>query len=330
MKKHLIISSLSLVLIINIKAQEAVGEFFNLGLNDASKIAEAYLRPYGEMLGVNLNAGWYTSAAVHKIGGFDITVTSSLTQVPSSGKTYDINSLGLTNWELTDPSNNIAPTMSGEVNNLPQLQNKSNTSLKVNVPNGSTKNSHMFTSMIQAGIGLPFHTEIMGRYMPKVSYGDLGNLQLWGIGLKHSIKEYIPVFKRIPILQLSVLGAYTNFNGNLFVPQNSAISNSDLSINTSAITSRLLIGANLPVIAFYSGVGYGTANSEFEISGSYNGATGTNDTPTDGTFLIMKYNRSNIDFNAGMRIRLGIIGIHADYSVGDYSIITGGIGINFR
>lgn len=327
MKKIFLFITVSLILISTTNAQKQVSEFLNLGLNDANKIAGAYLKPYGEMLGVNLNSGWYTSAKVHKIGGFDITFSASFTTVPDVGKTYDISKLNLTSWSPSNANNIIAPTMSSSMDDIPSLVNNSNSNLTLDLPNGSKKASYMLSPMIQAGIGLPYHTEIMGRFMPKATNRDYGMLQLWGIGIKHSIKDYIPVFKRLPALQLSILGGYTNFSGNLSLPQNNVFNDGDLSIGTTAITSRLLIGANLPAVAFYAGLGYGSTKSNFDVSGNYSGEIGG---AQEGKLLALEYKTSGFDMNVGMRVRIGIIGIHADYTVGDYSIVTAGIGINFR
>ena len=326
MIRKIILSTYLLTLItITGYSQKDVIDFLNFGLDDAGKLSEAYLNPYGEMLGVNLNSGWYTAASVHKLGGFDLTFSASYTTVPTSGKTFDVNKLGLTEWSLLDANNHIAPTMAGKMNesDIPQLV-EDNTGITLPVPNGTGSN-FMVSQMIQAGVGLPYHTEIVGRFMPKVSYGNLGNLQLWGVGIKHSVKDYIPVFKRLPVLQLSVLGAYTNFTGALRLGSiEDMVENTELNIKSNAYTGRLLLGANIPVFAFYTGIGYGNATSTFDINGRLVGEENS------ANLINMKFKTSGFDFNAGMRVRLGIIGIHADYSVGEYAVITGGIGISFR
>jgi hypothetical protein len=328
MKKLTIIAALLLSIGSNAFSQNDIGSFFQLGLDNAEKMSQAYLNPYGEMLGVNLNTGWYTAASVHKIGGFDLTFTASYSKVPTAGKTFDVNSIGLdpAEFSLVDPAKNMSPTMAGSMSqsDLPIIHSNT-TGSDITLPNGSGKD-FMITQMLQASVGLPFHTEVMARYMPKVSYGDLGNIGLWGIGIKHSIKEYIPVLKRLPILQLSVLGGYTKFDGGMkLIDVANILEDSRMDISSTAITTRLLIGANLPVVAIYTGVGYGTSDSKFDISGIYNN-TGTD--PVD--LMSLGFNTSGFDFNAGMRLRLGIVGIHFDYSVGEYPVMTGGIGINFR
>ena len=328
MKKIKLLLSVALIATsVQLFGQGQIVDFLKAGQADANALSQAYLLPYGEMLGVNLNSGWYNSAKVHKVGGFDITLSASYTKAPSSKKSFDPNNLGLTTIEATNPG--MAPTMAGD----------KNASMPFHLKGDPTKNSFMtmegagadmFVSpMIQAAVGLPFHTEIMGRFMPKVSYGDYGDAGLWGLGVKHSIKDYIPFVKRVPFLQASVLAAYTDFNAKLGVSNqgfgsNMGTGSGDLETSAGAFTSRLLIGVNVPVVSFYTGLGYGTTTSNFDIVGDFAGYEETSNP------IALEYKTSGFDFNAGMRIRLAIISLHADYTVGEYSVITAGIGINFR
>jgi len=317
------------------KAQMDVGELLEsygeASQHDINLLAKEYLRPYGTILGANLNAGWYTSAAPHKLLGFDISVMASYTKVPSSQRTFDVNKLDLSFFELAN-ANHIAPTMSKELpsSQLPELKaidDPTGTYSQFTLPNGIDEASIMITPMIQASVGLPFNSEVMVRLMPEVELDNYGSIKLWGIGLKHSLKDYIPFVKRVPFLQLSVLGAYTNFNGTLVMPDvDPYLSNGEVRIDSKAYTGRVLVGANFPMIAFYSGIGYGSANSDFNIAGNLDNGL----TTIDGDIIALNYKEDGFDFNIGTRLRLGILGIFVDYSVGDYKMITAGFGFNFR
>ncbi|MCK7537017.1 MAG: hypothetical protein MZV63_41675 [Marinilabiliales bacterium] len=63
--------------------------------------------------------------------------------------------------------------------------------------------------MIQAGIGIYKETEIVVRYSPELQLGEGGKVGLWGVGLKHSLKQWIPALKRLPIFEMSIQGGYT-------------------------------------------------------------------------------------------------------------------------
>ncbi|MBK3519062.1 DUF6588 family protein [Carboxylicivirga marina] len=307
--------------------QGQIIDFLKAGQADANTLSQAYLLPYGEMLGVNLNSGWYNTAKVHKIGGFDITFSTSYTTAPNSKKSFDPSSLDL---KAVAPENTgMAPTMAGSKSSSMGFYMKDDPS-KTNIIDMKGAGADYFVSpMIQAAVGLPFHTEIMGRFMPTMGYGDYGEASLWGIGLKHSIKDYIPFVKRVPFLQASVLAAYTDFGAKLGVSNTGSLEGigtgtGNLETSAGAFTSRLLVGINVPVVSFYTGLGYGTTTSNFDIIGDFTGYEDTNNP------IALDYKTSGFDFNAGMRLRFAIFSLHADYTVGEYSVITAGVGINFR
>ncbi|MFW5821360.1 MAG: DUF6588 family protein [Bacteroidota bacterium] len=41
-------------------------------------------------------------------------------------------------------------------------------------------------------------------------------------------------------------------------------------------------------------------------------------------------NTKDLRLNIGMRIKLGVLTIHGDYTKANYSMVTAGIGISFR
>lgn len=311
-------------------SQEPLRDFFQGGLDDARTLTKSYLNPYGEMLGTSLNAGWYNSAKVHGLLGFDLTFSVMNSMAPSSAQSFDVNALGLQNFEVAGGSPGIAPTVAGKMDNRPVLQPKTEGGeyAQFTMPDGSG-NDNIPLPMLQAAVGLPFNTEIMARVVPKMKFGDAGEVSVLGFGLKHSLKDYIPFVKRIPFLQTSVLAGYTSFNSATPIPGSNqvTVTNGELGISSGAFTSRLLVGANFPIIALYTGVGYGSTNSDFDINGTYQ-VSNTNQSFTDP--FTLGYETSGFDFNAGLRLRLGFLALHADYTVGDYSVITAGVGINIR
>lgn len=316
-------------------AQEPLRDFFQAGEANAEILTKAYLKPYGEMLGTSLNAGWYNSAKVHALGGFDITFSVMNSVAPSSAQTFDVNALELNNFRVQGAANEdvvLTPTVAGEMEESMRPELQPNTTggeyAAFTMPDGSG-NDKLPLPMLQAAVGLPFHTEVMARVVPKIKFGDAGEVSVLGFGLKHSLKDYIPFVKRVPFLQLSLLAGYTSFNSTTDIPgtQQVEVTNGELDISSGAFTSRVLLGANFPVIALYTGVGYGSTNSDFSVNGQYDVASFP-ETFTDP--FTLSYKTTGIDFNAGVRLRLGFLALHADYTVGDYSVLTAGVGINIR
>lgn len=307
-------------------SQEALRDFFQAGQDNVEKLTKAYLRPYGEMLGTALNAGWYNSAKVHKFGGFDLTVSVMNAVAPASAKTFDVNSLGLEG--VSHNEDGIAPTIAGEMDNRPSISPDGTVDfVSFELPNGSG-NDKLPIPMLQAAVGLPFNTEIMARVVPTMDFGDAGEVSVLGFGVKHSLKNYIPFVKRVPFLQMSVLAGYTKFDSSYGIESSEQVTVTDgeLGISSGAFTTRLLLGANFPVVAIYTGMGYGSTNSDFDVKGTYY----VKDLSEELDPFSLNYKTSGFDFNAGVRLRLGFLAIHADYTVGDYSVLTAGVGINIR
>lgn len=313
-----------LLLPVGLKAQKQVTDFLEMGVEDARIVSEAYLQPYGEMLGKSLNGGWYNSAGVHRIGGFDLTFGVNMAMVPDVGKTFDVSALlpqMSAEWSLEDPNLYMAPTAAGSMPEAlrPGLRYQGEPVLTL--PNGSGFDK-LPAPMVQAAVGLPWDTEVVLRFIPSTSLGDAGKVKLYGFGVKHSLKQYIPFLKRMPMLQSSLMLGYTRLGSDVGVSYAGG-SDQQLEITSGAFTSRLLVGLNMPILALYTGVGYGTTNSDFALKGDFGPALGQDP-------FTLGYTTNGVDFNAGLRLRFGFFAIHGDYTFGDYSMLSAGVGINIR
>ena len=313
-------------------AQKPVVDFLQGGKEDAGTLGKSYFQPYGEMLGTSLNSGWYNTAKVHGVLGFDLTVSLMNSVAPSSAQSFDVNQLALNSFTVADGSPSVAPTVAGKMSEDQRPVLQPNTQggeyAQFAMPDGSGFDK-LPVPMVQAAVGLPKDIEVIGRFVPNMEIGDAGEVGLIGGGVKHSLKRYIPFVKRVPFLQMSMMAGYTSFNSSTDIPGTTAVDVTDgeLAISSGAFTSRLLLGVNLPVVAVYTGVGYGSSNSDFDLKGNYTVQS------LDQSFsdpFALNYTTSGIDFNAGLRLRIGFLAFHADYTVGEYSTLTAGVGINIR
>ncbi len=322
-----------------------VGQFTAGGIDDANKLLKAYLTPWANALGAGLCGGWYNTAKVHKLGGFDLTFTLNMAFVPQADKTFNLDDLDLT----ATYADNTAPSAAGKAKAGPEL---SYLGIPLyNTPKG-TGLSFIPSPMLQVGVGLVKGTEISGRYMPGVDLGNIGSFGLWGIGLKHDILQWLPVAKKIPILNVAIQGGYTKLSyikdlsirpGSNTLPSTVAepltfFSDQSLNLMIKSFTANLLVSANLPVISFYGGIGIANTKTELSLKGNYPipdlGLGVINETSASQN---IGFNIKNNDgtptkprFNIGLRFKLGPITIHGDYTRANYSNVTAGLGISFR
>ena len=307
------------VLSTSLYSQEDVVKILSGNLRDAEKLANAYLEPFGKGFGASLNNGWYNTAKPHKLLGFDLTFTAAISVPPSSQKTFDVSKLNLEYWSVQSGSNPNSPTVTGEKTNGTVLTNGGST---LTLPQGANL-KFIPAPIIQVGVGLPFHTEVVGRFFPKVDINGVGNFSLWGIGVKNEFKEFIPGFKLIPI-NISLLLGYTNFKSSFDIDESK---NQTLDFNAKGFTGKLLISKSIPVLTVYAGVGYSKSTTDVALKGYY-------DIPNVGLGikdpLALDFVNNGLNANIGLRIKLAVIAFHFDYAVGKYAIYNAGVGINFR
>lgn len=283
-------------------------------LKDANTLAKHYLEPLGKSFGTGLNNGWYNTAKPHKLFGFDLTVTASIV-IPSSGnKTYTIPN-NLEDWTVTT-GNNESPTVTGSGNGI-TLTHRNQANTYITLPKGENLR-FIPTPIIQAGVGLPFNTELTGRFIPKMNIGGYGQISLWGVGIKNEFKEFIPGLKALPINVSAFIG-YTKLQSDFEI---SAAQDQNLIFEASGFTGRLLVSKSIPVVTIYAGIGYSKSTTDILLQGDYNVGI-----PDPISFDITN---SGINANIGFRIKLAVIAFHFDYAIGKYAAYNTGVGINFR
>jgi len=205
--------------------------------------------------------------------------------------------------------------------------------------------------MIQAGIGLIKGTEVMVRYLPNIKYKE-NEIGLWGVGGKHSLKQWIPGLKKLPALELSVMYGYTRLHtfvdvkiepGDINASELPGSTSSDwdnqyLKILTQVHTANLLVSANLPVVCFYGGLGFVTTQTNLKLEGDYpsvylDGITPSVQALVDPINMEIRNQDGGVTkprFNAGIRLKLAVVTLHADYSWANYSVLSAGLGISIR
>jgi hypothetical protein len=319
---------------------------------------KAYLNPYVNALGANLNGGWYNTAKTHKLGGFDLTFSVSTSFVPSGDKSYDPSQYIKNSQFLSMSAAGTSPTIAGENKSSQSLVVKEgNTTLSsIKMPKG-TGMGFIPSPMLQLGIGLVKSTDVSVRYLPKFNIGDYGSVNMWGVGVKHSLKQWIPGIKMAPFFNLSVFGGYTQLKVNSdisFQPEeynaidetNLAYDNQEMELIAKNFTGNILASFDFPVITIYAGAGFSKTNTNLKLTGDYPMATiatsGTyigkvvvNDAnkitdPIDMKFTNTDGSKTKPRLNAGIKFKMAIITLHFDYTYANYSVATAGLGISFR
>lgn len=343
-----------------------MGRLLTGGAEDGGKLLEAYLAPFPKAFGTSLNAGWYNTARPHRFPGFDLTFSLNVAFVPDEAKYFNLDDLQLSQ-AAQYAEGALAPTFSGSsgdprpsISYTQSVNDQEIVLAEYTLPQG-TGLGFIPAPALQLGVGVPLGTDIIFRYTPEVKLGDAGNMGLWGIGVKHSVKQWIPVLKRVPVFNLSVMGGYTKFytgadinflpedirDGNNRPAQDNtemvSFDNQKIDFGVGSFTFNLVASADIPFFTAYAGFGINSTTTNLKMTGWYPVPTVNTQDPsiievTDESAL-----KDPVDFTlggdykgaqprvtVGGKFKLAVVHIHFDYTYAHYSVVSAGLGISFR
>ena len=308
------------IIIAVLTAGNSFGQSPNITANDITqgkKLIEAYFTPMAESFGAGLNSGWYNTAKPHSLGGFDVTFTLNTVIIPNSAETFNIKDAG---GDVFTSNDTEASTIFGSSDATTITYNNS-TGLDVDfeMP-GGLKTPAVPLPMIQAGIGLIKNTAIDIRYMPMLNVGDNINVNLFGVGMKHDLLQWIPGIGDAIPMSLSLQGGYTSLNTEL------KIAEQEVSLKTKATTINLVASKKLLMITGYIGLGYNSATTTFTTDANFDLGGIKFDEKVEVAFESNKNLRANI----GLRLNMAVVTIQADYTFAEYPTATLGLGVSLR
>ncbi len=283
-------------------------------------LIEAYFTPMAESFGAGLNSGWYNTAKPHSLGGFDLTFTLNTVIIPNSAKTFNIGDAGGTTFKSTE---NEASTIFGSTSNTAMYYEPSSVpgadSISFNMP-GGFKTPALALPMIQAGIGLIKNTAIDIRYMPLMNLGNSIKVNLFGVGIKHDLLQWIPGIGDAIPMSLSLQAGYTSLNTELKILEQ------EVSLKTKATTINLVASKKLLMVTGYVGLGYNSATTTFASDADFDlgGVEFNEEVEMDFE------SNNNLRANIGLRLNMTVVTIQADYTFSEYPTATLGLGVSLR
>lgn len=330
-------------------AQSDVSDLIKSSPADATKLAQAYLKPMFKGFGTSLNTGWNNTAHSKNLLRFDLRFGVTGAVVPQKDETFDVTAIGL--------SNNLRPTTAGQVV-TPTFSGPSNNGVQLSVYDSSNKLLETFrmpqgtgiglipAPQLQGSIGLPRGLEFTLRAMPKINLGDdIGAIGMFGGGLKVEVLPLISgVVDKLTPIDIAVALGYTQFNFSVplevGVPsgarsasagQSSDFSNQRIEAQFSGINTEVIISKRLLVFTPFLSFGYNTAKTDAGLKGNYPIVSGADLIgPTYTVFTnpvnIKQTDISGFRTNLGFQLNLAFFRIYGSYSMAEYNAFNGGIG----
>ncbi len=344
-------SSLSVVMLLSasVKAQneDDLIRFLQAGQEDGGKLITAYISPVIEGLSYALNGAWFHTAKPHKLGGFDINIAVTPVFMPKSRDYFDPESLDLTTivgfTNTTNPGGN-APTIIGPNDRTTydvDFDDDDIADESFSGPEGlnlreTIKVAPIGSPMIQIGVGLIKGTDVMIRFVPKVTIGGT-ETKLFGLGFRHDIKQHIPAIKMLPF-DLSVMAAYTAFEGKTNLsglatefPPETPGTTQEVIYKFNAFLLQALVSKKLSFVTFFGGVGYNGIKTSADVKGSYQFFGGE----SNGGFNLTNpysadFKNNSMRLDVGMRLNILAFYLYGNYSVQEFNALTVGLGFTFR
>ena len=332
-------------------AQDDISGLFKGSPGDVNKLMNAYATPLFKGFGNSLNGGWTNTAKTQRPLQFVIRAAASVSLVPSSDKSYDVNSLGLANIKPTNPSQSIAPTFGGDKNLSTSITytdpNNPLAKYTTTLPKGVTQ--YIPAPQIQLTVGLIKHTDITLRLIPKTTItDDVGKIGMFGVGLKHNFVTDFGKAGKIMPFDLALAVGYTRLNynkalsvrpesNNAGVSGNQDYSNQSLDGHFSGWNVQAIMSKKLAFFTPFASVGYLTSTTDVGLKGNFPFVTGADiagrpqyTVYTDPISITGSGTGvSGLRADVGFQLSLTILKIYASYSVADYQSVNAGIGLGF-
>ncbi len=319
-----IISLLALALFTTAPAQAQNSDELGDALSSIGKTyAQNYARPVTDALGADLNAGLFRTA---EVGGegivpvIDIYVGATAIGAFTSGSetAFQLDqeqvSTGSGTFTLEYPDRDL-PTVFGDEDISRQAEIFDNEGDKVgdvDLPPGLLNTSIAPLIVPQVGVGTAFGTDAQLRYLPETSIGDYGSVSLFGLSVRHSLSQYIPLSP----VNLAVQGTWQSLS--LFGTEDP---NSGEIVSASGWALNAQISKSVPVapVTFYGGVQYEQFGADVDYTFQAADRSSRISFSQDAS--------NNVRALAGVSVTLAIIQLNVDYALSSNNTVSAGVGL---
>ena len=293
--------------------------------SDANNYLRAYFSPFAESIGAGLNKGWYNTAKSHKLAGFDVSLSLNLITISDEIASFDVNSI-----ENFSSASSSTPSILGSGEGAIINYQNGNVNGQFVMPDQNIEIKAVPIPTLNVALGLIKGTEINVRYIPSYEYDigfiGKGSVELYGAGIKHNILQWLPLNKFLPF-DLSIQGAFSQFNTSFEVESQSVRQGVDLDIQSSTV--NLIFSKKFAMITAYGSIGQNFVNSTLKTNTNFSlGSTSTLN--FDFPLEINMPKTSEIQASAGVRLQFAIFTLYANQTFSSYPSTSAGIGISFR
>jgi len=258
---------------------------------------KGYIQPVGDLFGANMNSGFFHSAEISKWGfHLSVDIVGMAAMVGDDQKVYDA----------------VAPAgfAPGTFKTATVFGEKGAVVSHATVPGLAYKGSDgVFNTKVfplaapQITIGNIYGTQAVVRYVavPKIGDDKVPKISLWGLGVRHSISQYLP---GVPV-DIAASFFYDSFSAG------------DL-ISYKGYTFGAQASKSFSILTLYTGL----ALEKSSLGLTYNSTDPT--VPVNVDITLDGANKFR--FTGGLCLSLGFMKLFADANFGSITCFSGGIG----
>jgi len=315
------LACLSLVAVPSPAGAQDISESLS-SLNEAN--GKLYIGPLSTGLAAALNSGFYHTADVHGVLGFDIGFRVMGSFVPEDLDTFvpvlpdSIEVEGRTFYDPYAPANGaslLSPTVAGTGEGalfVPQgefrdsllAMGENPAAYAIRFPGGFDIPIVPYAA-IQGALGIPLGTELVVRFIPSFTPSpDVGSISMIGGAIKHSLDQW---FSDDPPLHVAVAFGFQRFKVGDYLDANSTQFSLIASKKLSVITlygAGTLENANLDISYDFQ------PNIIADVPVQLEKIEFTQETPNDATLKL------------GATLAFGPVGLNAEYTVASRDVLT--------
>lgn len=287
-----------------------------------------YSHPVSAGLAAGLATGWFHSARPLDVLGVDLSVRAMGTLVPEEDETFrpvvpsSITVPELDGRTFSDPYGAVTARTPTAVGAGPgvvleprggfrqalESEGLDPADFALRFPDGFDIPA-VPLAVLQGSVGLPLGTEVTARLIPSIEVDeDVGSLSSFGVGLKHSIDQWIP--GRTPV-DLAVEGGIQSFEAGDY-------------LEADARHLSLVVSRTVGVLTLY-GAG-GLESTDIDVSYTLaNPVPGEED--VEIAFSDEGENTSRL--TGGFNLDLTFLQLNAGYTLAEYRVLNASFGLSF-
>ena len=252
-----------------------------------------YLQPLADAFGANLNSGFFYSAKIKTFGlHIDFGIKAMYAPIPAEKKTFTPQP----EMSWVPPAGTSLPTIFGDEHEV--------TVNGITFPGGVWNTDYFPLAVPQLTIGSFMGSDFTLRYVKYKIDDDIGDVKLYGWGIRHSLSQYIP------LMFVDITAAYYHQRFTV----------GDI-IDATASFAGLQASYSVSVLTLYGAAGI--EQSTLGIKYLYT---------EEGQSMEISFDlkgENHFRTTIGAALNLYFMKLHADYSMSSQKVLSGGVVFGF-